>query len=857
MLAMRNRRSCARSWAAIVSLSLCLLASSATAGNDALVQAEREIARGRYTEALRTLSPLVKRNKPRALALAGRVHALRGERGESERLHRQLIALYNRGALDESDGRALWAVAEATRALGAVRDAHETFARAVAAAPDDPEIELAWAELLMEKHALDQAAASVRSVLEKQPHHPRALERLARIELEQGRDFAAVEARLDAALAGDPELGAAYVTRAGLALRDEDPARAEAELSRALAINPRDLEALSVRAAVHFVRDDEPSFQRELARIHRENPRFSRAYSIVASYAEWEHRYAELVQLSEAAIRIDPEDAFAHATRGINLLRVGREQEGLDALKRAWALDRYNEEVFNLLELYERVIERDYERFEVAPFSLRMARRERAVLEPYALPLLLRAQRELSQHYGFSPSVPTHVELYASQEHFSIRATGLPQLGVQGICFGNVLIALSPRAGEFSWAQILWHELSHVFHVQLSRGRVPRWFTEGLAEYETERAHATWKREDDRALYDAVVREQLPQLAALNRAFTHARTPAELMVAYHASAQAAGYLVRRYGDEAIAAMLRAWGEGLSSEQVFTRVLGATMAEVDRDFRGELMQRLDARYRHDLRFDLAAYQELARHRQLSAAPGAGPDQHAGLALALAEAGEYDAARSRAEALLVEHPAHALARFTLVHVALKKNDLRTGQRELEALLAHGHDGYQLRMLQARMALAKAEPRAALAPLAWCMAHDPTRVEAFTLMSEVAAQLGEQEQREQALRGWATLDQHARAPVLSLLALLERRGAHEELVRWAREGLYRDVHEPALHLALARGLSALGQRQEAREEARRALESSQGEARRRALELLREIERSLRPRPARMGTGAGKPR
>ena len=56
------------------------------------------------------------------------------------------------------------------------------------------------------------------------------------------------------------------------------------------------------------------------------------------------------------------------------------------------------------------------------------------------------------------------------------------EIGVQGVCFGKVVTALSPRGGPFNWEQIVWHELAHVFAVQRSRSRVPRWFTEGLSE---------------------------------------------------------------------------------------------------------------------------------------------------------------------------------------------------------------------------------------------------------------------------------------------------------------------------------------------------------------------------------------
>jgi tetratricopeptide (TPR) repeat protein len=822
-------------------LLVCLFALRAQA--DTLENAERAIARGRYEAAIKELAPLVHKSQPRALALLARIYTLRGQRELAQQSDRKVIDLYNRDAVDERDGKALWAVAEAAARLGSYREANGTFARAVERSPGELSIELAWADLFLQKHALKEAEKSILSVLARDPRNARALERKARIDLERGVDFAAVEALLARALAADPTLAAAHVTRAGIALRDEDLAAADRHLDAALALHPRELEALSVRAAVRFVADDRPGFERAVGAVLAENPRFSRLYSIVATYAEWEHRYAELVELSEAALRIDGDDALAHATRGINLLRTGREQEGLLALKQAWALDRYDEQVFNLLELYERVIEKEYDTFELPPFRLRMSKSERELLEPYAAPLLLHAHETLAARYRFEPSAPTHVELYASSEHFSIRATGLPRLGVQGICFGNVLIALSPRGGEFNWAQILWHELSHVFHVQRSKGRVPRWFTEGLAEYETELARPEWKREDDRPLYDALLHGALPPLAQLNHAFTHARKSEQLMVAYYASALAARYIAERFGFPAIVKMLELWGEGLSSEQVFARALGSELTAVDRDFRAALSARLRQRYAHDLRVDLSDYQELELWRKRSRAARADAADHAGLALSLALNGAADEAVARAEALLKEAPTQPLARFTLAHVALERGNLGAAKRELDALIASGSDGYQLRMLRARIALAAADPRAALPDLEQAIRIDPERTEAHSVGVQVADLLGDAALLERSLTRLVQLDQHARGSLARLLPLLAKRGAYPQLLAFAEAGIERDVHSFEVHLALAEGLLKVGRANEARSEAGRAVKLSRGADRNRAAALLRSVEAELR--------------
>mgnify|MGYP000630559800 CR=1 FL=1 len=56
---------------------------------------------------------------------------------------------------------------------------------------------------------------------------------------------------------------------------------------------------------------------------------------------------------------------------------------------------------------------------------------------------------------------------------------------VQARVEGNVVTLDSPRArepGTFNWQATLWHELAHVFTLQASKQRVPRWLTEGLPQ---------------------------------------------------------------------------------------------------------------------------------------------------------------------------------------------------------------------------------------------------------------------------------------------------------------------------------------------------------------------------------------
>lgn len=835
-----------------------LLALPAASRADAASDAERAFARGDHERALSITGAPSARKDPRALAVRARVLDARGRREEAERAAYAVIDLYNDGKIKPRDANGLWAVAEAAFLLGAFRDANDAFGKAVAAAPGNVDIELAWSELFLDKHDLQNAALGLERVLARRPDHPRALERMARVKLERGAPFSEVEELLARALAKDPKLGPAFTSQAGMLLRDGDLAQADAALDRALAVNPRDTEALSVRAAVRFVAGDSAGFERAVRDVLAVNPRFSRLYSIVADYAEWEHRYPELVELAEAALRIDPDDARAHATRGLNLLRVGREAEGREALKRAWQRDRYNVLVFNTLNLYDDVIDEHYESFAAAPFAIRMRRDERPVLEPYAVPLLQKAHASMAQRYAVEPQAPLFIEIYATEQDFAVRTSGLPHLGVQGVCFGRVLTALSPRGGEFNWGQILWHELAHVFHIALAKGRVPRWFTEGLAEYETERARPEWKREDDRMLWDALRKGSFPPLSRLNHAFTHARGGEALMVAYYGSARVVNFLVQRFGFPAIPRMLALWGEGVPTEQVFTRALGADLASLDRAFRAAELARLSPRYADDFRVDVDDFDDLPALR--AAARGAGASERAALALGLATLDDPAKAAALARQVLAESPDQPLALFALSHLALKAGALPEAIARLAAILALGHDGYQLRMLLARAQRAAGERDQALRHLDAAIRLDPERHEAYALMAELSEQAGDLARRERALERWSFLDQHARAPLLPYLRLLEQRGDYARLRARAEAGLYLDPEQSELHRLLALALLHGGQAAAARAEVERALALARTPAEQaRALEARALVMRGPKPadRPAQRQAPARKSR
>ncbi|MGL1147985.1 tetratricopeptide repeat protein, partial [Vibrio parahaemolyticus] len=77
---------------------------------------------------------------------------------------------------------------------------------------------------------------------------------------------------------------------------------------------------------------------------------FSQFYGIVGEYAEWEHRYDDIVAMMKEAVAIDPKDGRAWAQLGLNQMHGGDEDEGQKSLETAWKYDKFNVRAFNTLE---------------------------------------------------------------------------------------------------------------------------------------------------------------------------------------------------------------------------------------------------------------------------------------------------------------------------------------------------------------------------------------------------------------------------------------------------------------------------------------------------------------------------
>jgi tetratricopeptide (TPR) repeat protein len=782
-------------------------AMSAQMGRATVVRARALAARGRTSEALQLLEPL--KDAPGRAGrdvrlLLGELLIGSGHRQDAEVPLLKIIDEYNTDAIKAPDAESLAIVGRAAFLLRSPKDANRAFNESERIDKSAPQMLLWRAELFLDKYDPGHAEEALKEALKTAPNRADALVLYARVKLDQTLDFDAADKLVKDALAIDPNLSSAYAVRASIALRDMDLAASEAAIAAGLAINPNDTQLWSLRAATRFLGDDRPGFEAAKKEALSRNPELAGVYETVGDFAEWEHRYTDIVTMMKQATQLDPKDGKAFAELGLTELRNGDETEGLEALRKAWSLDHFNVRVFNTLNLYEQAIPNDYETGKEGVFAIRYPKAERKVLERYVPKMLAEAWGSMKARYDFVPSTPVGVELYANRDQFSVRTSGLPNIGIEGVCFGQVVAAMSPKAEPFNWGNVLWHELGHVFAIQLSKSHVPRWFTEGLSEYETIIRRPEWQRELDPELYMAIVARRLPGAADMNRAFTHADNGEDMTVAYYASSQMLVFTAEQFGMPKIVKALKLWGDGLRTPAVIEKAFGLSPADYDAKYRAWELARL-SRYSGQFLFDEHAPPLDVAKAKVAATP-TDAAAHAAYALALLHAKKLDLAKPEIDEALRLDPKQLTARFLAVKIAFTSHDAGAVQTHLDAMRQAGADGYTLQMALAELAKVKQDKPGLRAALEAAAKFDPSQSDPLKALFALDSEDKLDADALDVLRKLTRLEQHDRKAWHALLDKLVAAKKWDEAAAVGESAVFVDVESASIHVGYARALSAL---------------------------------------------------
>ena len=761
----------------------------ATAAAARVALAELRQLTGRTGDARKDLEALYKERPDDRMVRTelGKVRYAQGDGLGAKQLFDLTIKESDQNKLDVDDADQMYQLADAARYTQQFQLANDAFREVVKLRPQATDAGVAWADLFLQKYSAAPAEQTLDDVFKINPHHPDGHAAMAEVIVETRYDLPAVRHHLKAALDLNPKNARALRVRASIEIDQNQWDVAHKTLAEVLATNKEDVEAIAMNATIAWLRDDAKLYQAEKAKAFAINPAYAELYRVIARSAVREHRYVEAIELEKEAIKLKPDFFEAMAGAGLGYLRLGMEKEGIEWLDKSWSGDQYNVRTFNTRKLFRETIPKEYTLATTKSFRIRYHNEEKAVFSRYLEPTMEKAFADMVRRYGFTPKLPVTLELYADRTDYGIRTVGLPDIAALGVCFGQVITAMSPATGDINWGMVLWHELGHVFAIQLSNSRVPRWFTEGLSEYETLIAQPSWRRENDNDLYGAMFNGTLPSIGALNSEFVQPDQNA-VVVAYYQSAVTIEYLAATYGFPKIVEALKLFGKGMETPEVLKAITGKTVAQLDGDFRKYLEIRLAA-YRGTFKLPTHGFDDVTK---LEIAADAAPKDgklRAHVALGYYYGGEADKANAAAIAALALDPKQPIARFILAEIAVHKNDAAKAKQMYYALAADGFDNADLRARLAQMAESDGNTAELEKQLCAAKKLDPERSFAYQELAQLYEKKGDMTRSLVELEHYAFLEQMELAPLKKLVI------EHAKLKNWPK---VRTVGEMALFIA-----------------------------------------------------------
>ncbi len=484
-----------------------------------------------------------------------------GKRDEADDCYENLLATST--GLEQADAAA---------ALGNTRRANQLY-RDAASHSTDPAIKSHWAKLYLQTHQTSDAEALYREALLYDESFLPARIGLAEAQSEgfTGR----AREQLNAITEEHPDNVHALILLAKIELELQNLSVARGLLNRAMVEaekqNLPPLEIYALHAGADLL-DDKP-LRIWVDRALRYNPSYGSVYSIPARYYIITYRYREAVDLYQKAVNVDPDLATAHRDLGINQLRINNVFAARYHLQQAFVRDPYDAMTVNTLRLLDDLDSMRISSVDVPDANdpntivgrvlIRLDREDADALEPYVIDLSIKAVQQFTERYDFQLQRPMVVELYHDHDDFGVRTVSTPGIGLLGVTFGYLTAMDSPKArpaGDFHWGSTLWHEMVHVFTLEATNHRLPRWFSEGLSVYEEWNTGPLPNRELSMEVLDAIRSGQLLPIDILDEGFVRPRYNGQVQVSYMQAGLICDFIATRWGHDALISMLKSFAD---------------------------------------------------------------------------------------------------------------------------------------------------------------------------------------------------------------------------------------------------------------------------------------------------------
>lgn len=443
----------------------------------------------------------------------------------------------------------------------------------------DPRIRLREAQLLADRHAMDDA---LKALFEALTLCPRSADgwRLAgeiaitRFDFTGGANAATALRRLD-----PMHPFAAFLDVRNMLVQDDVEA-ARAALAPVLSRADVPLEALAWKAAVEGSAYEFAPMRETLAASDRLAPGSADALVICGRQVAFDRQYAEARDILTRAAEREPSWSIPFAELGLLSMQDGREERAVADLRAATALDPNDERTVFTLRLAEQLA--SWKRIETKHFIIRHPDGDAALVARLLPDVLDRMHEEVCARLGHEPAQKTLIDVMPDHRSFGVRITGLPRIHTIAVCTGPTIAIEIPKDGPqskhlglFDPLAVLRHEYTHTVTLSMTKNRIPHWLTEAVA-VTLEDTPRTF--DNCQMLAAAWQKGTLFDMDAINWGFIRPRKPTDRAQAYAQGRWMIEFVERTYGWEPLRKLLFSYAEGIKEDEAMRRAFGVGRAE---------------------------------------------------------------------------------------------------------------------------------------------------------------------------------------------------------------------------------------------------------------------------------------
>lgn len=663
------------------------------------------------------------------------------------------------------------------------------------------------------------AKSDFKDALDKNPRHPWAMlgAELVGGDDRQRNPYEQSVPRAPQVLSVNPNLVEAHCLHARKLIAADRFDEAADAADRALAVNPNHLAALGYKATALLLAGQRDAVEEITKKALEINPKGGDYFWVLGENVGNKRMTMTSYEYLKRGVDLDPRNTKLLISLGQCEMNLGEDVAAKEHLEAAYARNKANVWTVNYLQLLDAYFGREGQPatyvLKTSPhYRFRIHKSEVAWLEEYAIEISERCYEDLAKRYKFEPHNPVTLELFPFHNDFSARTIGLPGLPAAGACLGRVVATLSPRAkeemGPFNWGAVLWHEVAHVFAVQQSDEKVPRWFTEGLSTYEEKRhvegwefsGGGGWSSDLRLKTFQYYHLGKLIPLERLNEGFGGD----DIIFYYYYASLIHEFIEKTWSFEKIPQMLTKYAEGKKDPEVFQEVLGIELKEFERRFhawiRDEYLK--DIRLRPPLKDqDVAELERRVRENQ--------EDHEAMGKLAYHHAANKEIAQARAMGLkcLEIHPNNvdALVAMGRVYMDRANRSPRKARKCFEDAIANGGgDDYVVRWEFGRLLQEEKDVEGAIeqfeAASRMFPRFAPRNDNVYKRLVDLYEQVGEEDKVVATLERWARID-YGDFPIrMKLAAAYRLRGEDEKAMEVLEEAIWIEPMDVKLHAWLA---------------------------------------------------------